>query len=116
MLAIRRAGDRIEHRLPVLGGSALDFREHDQPVKMLFLNGECRYARRADCGMTLFDAALDILRIQLPAAQDDEVLDPPGDVELTLVHEPEIAGAQRGRPGAVAPVAAGDGGTCHAAL
>ena len=37
---------------------------------------------------------LDVLRIEVAAAEDDQVLDPAGDVELAVVQEAEVAGPQ----------------------
>src|SRR5438094_252707 len=45
--------------------------------------------------MAVLHGAFDILRIMIDAADDDDVLDPPGDIELAgLVEKSEIAGPQ----------------------
>ncbi|MNX63734.1 hypothetical protein D3C86_947430 [compost metagenome] len=41
--------------------------------------------------------ALDVLRVQVVAAHDDHVLDAAGHVELAVVHEAQVAGAQPAR-------------------
>ena len=44
--------------------------------------------------MTRLDGALDVLRVMIFPANDDQVFDAPGDVELRVAQETEIAGAQ----------------------
>ena len=50
----------------------------------------------ASSGWLCARGGFDVLRVMIEPADDDEVVDPAGDVELLLVHEAEIAGAQEG--------------------
>jgi hypothetical protein len=56
----------------------------------------------AQRGVTVLDGTLDVLRIVVHAADDDEVLDPASDEQsAALVQEPEVSGAQPGAAGLV---------------
>ena len=44
--------------------------------------------------MAVLDGVLDIVRVVVDTADDDDVLEPADDIELTIVYEAQIAGAQ----------------------
>ena len=44
--------------------------------------------------MAPLDRPLDVLRVDVPAADDDQVLDPARDEQLAVAEEPEVAGAE----------------------
>ncbi|MCY1213221.1 hypothetical protein D9M72_249880 [compost metagenome] len=87
------------------------------------VGGEHRHAplaHRIDLGL---DDALDVLRIDVVAAHDDQVLDAARDVELAVADEAQVAGAQPaaaraldeglGRFARLAPVASADARAVH---
>ena len=41
------------------------------------------------------DGTFEILRIMLDASDDEDVFEPPGDVQLAVTHEAEVSGAQK---------------------
>ena len=45
--------------------------------------------------MTVFDGELDVLRVMIEPADDDEILDASGDIEATSIEESQIAGTQK---------------------
>jgi len=76
--------------------------------------------------MAAFDGELDVLRVVVTAAENDEVLQPAGDEQLALGGESEIAGPQEGAAAIaqsrgehplgllrLAPVALGDARPLH---
>src|SRR5712692_3736354 len=75
---------------------ALDLLHHDQLLAAALLaDGEGGAAVAAQRRMAVLHRVLDVLRIVVHAADDDDVLDAAGDVELAvLVEEAEVAGAQ----------------------
>ena len=44
--------------------------------------------------MALADRQLDVLRIMVQPADDDQVFQPAGDEQLAVLHEAQVAGAQ----------------------
>src|SRR5262249_28183755 len=60
------------------------------------LDGERRPAARVQVPVAPLHGPLQVLGVQIPPAEDDEVLEPAGDEELSLVEEPEVARAQEG--------------------
>ncbi len=70
----------------------------------LGLDRERRAAARPQVRVAALGGELQVLRIVVAAAQDDEVLLPPGDEELAALDEAEVAGPQ------VRPTASGGGG------
>ncbi len=124
-------GDRLPHRfrdpLRIHPGGALHLGDHDQPLGASGLDRERGDRSRPHRGMARLGRGLDVLRIMVAAAQDDQVLLAPGDEQLAVLHEPEVAGAQEGslalarqarserrerllRP---VPIAGGDAGSRH---
>ncbi len=75
---------------------ALDLLDDDEPFRVgLIADREGRAAVATQRRVRLLDGILDILRIVIGAADDDDVLDAAGDVQLAgIVEETEIAGAQ----------------------
>ena len=126
-----RVADRAVHRVgrdPLLRVLAELDRDADGLAGLAGLVGDREHrdaaaAHHVDLGR---DRLLEILRVQVLAADDHHVLAPAGDVELAVVGEPEIAGAQRvagapcrgagkrvGRRGDVVPVAERDARALH---
>ena len=87
----------------------LDLVDDDQPLLAVRLDGEGRAAAGRSAGWLLLDGPLDVLRVEVAAADDDQVLEPAGDEQLAVVEEAEVAGAQERplagvRPGGAAKV------------
>ncbi len=93
-----RGDDLLDVRLAML---ALDLLHDDQTLLAVGVDGERGAAIDAQGRMALLDGPLDVLRIMVAAANDDQVLQPAGDVELTVVQIAQVAGAHEG------PVAVG---------
>src|SRR5207248_5177577 len=74
----------------------LDLLDHDQLLLVVVVgHAEGRATMAPQCGMAVLHRLLDVLRIMIDAADDDQVLDPAGDVKFALlVEKAEIAGAQ----------------------
>ena len=88
-------GERIRGGFAGLGlAPARDLVHHHQPLLVAEGDREGGAARGDERRVSGLDAPLDVLRIEVPAAQDDQVLEAAGDEELAAVDEPEIAGAQ----------------------
>src|SRR5262249_10873401 len=67
-----------------------------QPFAAAIVQGECRSSAGSKCGMTAAGGCFDILRIDVSAANDDQVFQPSRNVQLGSENEPEIAGPQVG--------------------
>jgi hypothetical protein len=123
-----RAGDGVADRRGDRRGlcAGVDLGDQAQPLRA----GGCWDGERGDAAGTdadvgAGDGRLDVLRVVIATAENDEVLAPPGDVEGPFVEEPEVAGAQPGATigrapckdlgalGRSVPVAARDPGTPH---
>ena len=101
---------------------ARDFVDDHDLLRPLDLDGKCRAASRHERGMGLLGGGLDVLRVVVAAANDDQVLQTPGDVQMAVEHEAQVPGAKEralagvGQPRperllvllAAVPVAAGD--------
>ena len=88
---IERGGDLI--RFPL---AALHLRHHHHPLAAIHVDGESRHRAGPHRGAGRFDRVLQILRIVVASADDDQILEPPGHEELAIVEEAEIPGAQVG--------------------
>ena len=73
------------------------------------VDGERGARCRPQLRVAAFDRQLDVLRIVIDAADDDQVLEPAGDEQLAVVQEAQVAGPQE-RP--VAAVRQMRAGTC----
>ena len=71
------------------------FGDVDQPLFSIRFHRERRPAAIPEGRVARLGRLLDVLRIQVTAAEDDEVLDPAGHVQLPVVHEAEIARAKK---------------------
>ena len=80
--------------------------EDDEAFAILHLDAERR--RRADLlrGVALFDGVFDVLGIAIRPAQDDQILQTPGDKQFAAIDKPQIAGTQEVAAGAAAQFAA----------
>ena len=74
----------------------LDFLHQDQLLLVVMVGyAEGGATMAAQRRMTVLHSLLDVLRVMVDAADDDQVLDPAGDVKFAvLVEKAEIAGAQ----------------------
>src|SRR5207248_853256 len=77
-----------------------DLLDDHEPFLAGFIDRERGPAARPERRMRRLHRPLDVLRVMVATADDEEVLEPPGDVELAVQHEAEIAGAEvlPGRP------------------
>ena len=104
---------QLAHTAANLGG-------YTDPLATVVLHSECRDTALAHHIHFFFDTAFQILRVEVLATHDDHVLEPPGDVQLIVVQEAQVAGTQPDAPIAldestltglgVAPIAQRDAG------
>ncbi|CAM3196892.1 Uncharacterised protein [Burkholderia gladioli] len=94
-------GDRTEHRLLGLP-TEIELLHHHQLLGALAFPGEGRGRVDAQAGVAGERGFLDVLRVDVAPADDDQVLDAPADEQLAVVQEAEIAGAHVGGAARVA--------------
>ncbi len=70
------------------------FLNDDKALLVLMLDAERGSERAVECGMRCRCGGLEILRVVIASADDDEILDAAGDEELAVAEETEIAGPQ----------------------
>ena len=89
-----RRDDLFDGDLP--SGRTLDFLDQDQLLLVVVVgDAKCSATMAAQRGMAVLRRLLDVLRVMIDAANDDQVLDPAGDEKFAiLVEKAEIAGAQ----------------------
>src|SRR5687768_4369688 len=81
-------GDCFDRDIPAV---PLHLRHHDEPFVPVALHGKCRAAGGPKRRMASLDGLLDVLRVNVATAENDQVLDPAGDVQLAAVEKTEIA-------------------------
>ena len=101
-----------------LAHAAADFGGDADALLALFGDRKRRHPTFAHHLHFPLDGLFDVLGIQVVTAHDQHVLQAPGDIQLAVAQETQVAGAQPGRPGVldkglgrgfgVAPVAQGD--------
>ena len=72
----------------------LDLVDDDEPLVAVDLDGERRAPFGPERGVAPLDGPLDVLRVDVAAADDDQVLEAAGDEQLAVVDEAEVAGAE----------------------
>ncbi len=93
-------GDRAPHRLGDrrrrvrLSAAQIGLARHHQPLLAIGLDREGGARPRPQRRVSPLDGPLDVLRIVIAPAQDDEVLPPPGDEQLAAGEKAEVARAQ----------------------
>ena len=74
---------------------AFDFVDDHQPRVVVDFDGSTpRRSRAAWRGWLLLDGQLDVLRIVIQPADDDQILEPAGDEQFAVLEEAQVAGAQ----------------------
>ena len=68
-----------------------------QPLLKTVLQQEGGTCRRTQCQMALLRGSLDVLRVVVLTADDQELLDSPRHVQLSVIHESEVARSQIAR-------------------
>src|SRR5262249_49318788 len=105
----------------------LDLVDDDEPLLAPRLDGERRAPLRPERGAAPLDRPLDVVRVDVPAPDDDQVLQAAGDEQLAVAQEPEVARAEERlsaaagqgraegllRPPGIPPVAPGDAPPAH---
>ena len=101
-----RLADRTRHEHPADIEPAHTVAVHlvhdDQPLFAVDVDRERRATSPRAAGWRCLDGPLDVLRVVVAPAHDDQVLDAAGDEQLAVRDEAEVAGAQE-RPFAVRP-------------
>ena len=93
---IRDSGAHGAHHRTVRGRTVVssDFRDDHNVLAPGPAGTERRHGAGPNVRMRVFRRTLDVLRIEISPAHDDEVLQASGHDELPIVQRPEIAGAQ----------------------
>ncbi len=86
--------DVAHHGVEVRRRFGLDLVDDDEALLALRLQGEGRPAAGPERRMALFDRELQVLRVAVDALEDDEILESPGDEELAVAEESQVAGAE----------------------
>ena len=73
---------------------AFHLADHHQPFFPVDIHAHGSGCVQSDRGVAGFNRTLDILRVMIPAADDDQVLDAPGNEKLSAKQESKIAGPQ----------------------
>src|SRR5437867_12914240 len=68
--------------------------QDNQSLGAFAIDGESRATANAQGGVTRLRRQLDILRIMVHAANDDQVFEPAGDEQLAVVDKSKVARAQ----------------------
>ncbi len=89
-----RGGDLLDLLPRAHAGLPLDLQHRHQPLLAALVDRERGAAAGAQAGVAALRRELDILRIEVAAPQDDQVLDAAGDEQLAAMEEAEVAGAQ----------------------
>ena len=91
---LRRNGptDRVKHRPKITLGTTLKLLDHDQLFPAVDLHGEHGPRVGLEPAVALLDRPFDVLRVEIHAVQDDQVLDPASDEQLAVLHESQVAG------------------------
>ena len=101
------AGDFVDVGFALAAG---EFVGDDEALFAVYVAGEGGAHAGGEGGVAVFDGVFDVLGVVVAAANDDEVFDPAGDVELVVVDEAEVAGAQVGAVAGVVEVGLEGGG------
>ncbi len=94
-----RLSDSVQHHPPLGGPAGLDLVHHYQPFLPLGHHREGAAASGAKRGVLPLHGQLDVLRVVVDAADDDQILQAAGDVELAPQKESEVS---RPQPAALA--------------
>jgi hypothetical protein len=78
----------------VYRGVALKFLHNDQTLFAFHLYGEGHATSTSQICMTFRHRLLNILRVEIAAADNDQIFKAPGNEQLTVVQEPEVSGAK----------------------
>ena len=90
------AADRGEDRLGrTIREPPLDLQHDRQPFLARHLDREGSGTARSERGMATLGRPLDVLRINVPPPEDDQILDPAGDEQLALAQEAEVSSAEK---------------------
>src|SRR5690242_6405167 len=85
--------NRIPYRVEPLGQAA-NFRQNDELLFPLNIDGESRATTWTNRAVTLLNRPLDVLGIIILAADNDEVLEPAGHEQFTIFQKAQIPGSE----------------------
>lgn len=91
---VQRAFHRSDDVFTRDGGAIIHFLNDDQTLRSVRIDGKRRAASGTQCAVTALHGVLQILRIMIGAANDDQILQPSGDEELPVMKKSKIAGAK----------------------
>src|SRR5262249_44537727 len=96
MLAEQPGTDFLGQGIEVERSRPQDFLDNHELLLPLLFDGESRAAVGHEGGMDCGQALLDIVGIDIASLEDDEVLEPAGNIQVALVEKTEVAGAEIG--------------------
>ena len=94
MLIEHRPANRIQHRREIDLSVARDLLHQNEALAAVVVHDKSGPVAGFQQRVTPAGRGLDILRIAVQAADDDQVVPSAGDVELALAHEAQVAGPQ----------------------
>lgn len=89
-----RAADRLNHWIPIVLERSLDLDGDDQTLAGSGVVGKGCRSRGLNRFVALLDRLLDVLRVLVDPAHDDQIFDPACNIELSFAQESQVAGAQ----------------------
>ena len=89
------APDGVQDRGQVVAAVALDLVHEDEALRAVLVDRERGAETRCEQRVACARGGFDVLRVMVETADDDEVVDSAGDVELAFVDEAKVAGAQK---------------------
>src|SRR5438067_529928 len=88
-------------RVKITLGFAFNLLDDDEAFTALHLDGESSPRAGPQPRVACLNRALDVLRIDVPAVDDNELLESAGNVQLSVLQQTEIPGAAIGSSDAV---------------
>src|ERR1044072_2938264 len=94
MLFGYRLPHTLNQRVEIRRRVTLELLHDHQPLSAFHIYRESHAAAAPQISVTLPHRLLDVLRIEIAAADDDQIFQTPGNEQLAVMQEPEISGAQ----------------------
>src|SRR5690606_13136960 len=80
--------DRLNHVVPFVTSLTLHLAHNHEPFLSLVFDGECDHSPLLDPWTGVLDGHLNVLRIAIDPPNNNQILQPSGDIELTLMKKP----------------------------
>jgi hypothetical protein len=90
-----RATNALNDRFRTHWATALRLLNNDQLFGAVGLNSECRAAARSSLRVALLHSPLDVLRIVIASANDNQVFEATRDEQIIAMQETQVAGSEK---------------------